>query len=101
MIGAYSYCVIKSLLRFGGICQGWRFSLVEAGCGSRIQGTWHRITVRSVCRGDHVGAGARRSPGAIPVVLRGDRNSDLAITKGEDGVAFIITPRCASPHTDS
>src|SRR5206468_6575714 len=46
----------------------------------RMQSTWQRITVRRLCRGDHVGVGARRSRGAIPVycaglLLPGDRKS--------------------------
>ena len=44
---------------------------MEAGCGSRIRSTWQRITVGSLCRGNHVGVRARRSRGSVPVVLRG------------------------------
>src|SRR4051812_21024610 len=67
----YSYCVINLLSNSTPLWHCWRFSLVEAGCGSQDQRRRQRITVHDVCRDDHVGTWPCRSCRAISVVLRG------------------------------
>lgn len=65
----YSYCVIKFLPDSTRVCHAWRFSLVEAGCGSRIRQTRQRITVRNLCRDTGNSARTCRPGGAISILL--------------------------------
>jgi len=51
------------------VCHAWRFSLLEAGCGSRIRPTRQRITVRGLCRDTDDSARTCRPVGAVPIVL--------------------------------
>src|SRR5512142_85743 len=67
--GSCSYCVINFLPDSTRVCHAWRFSLMEAGCGSRIRQTRQRITVRSLCRGIDDSARTCRPGGALPILL--------------------------------
>src|ERR1035437_8756401 len=75
---------------------GWRFSLVEAGCGAQIRRTRQRITVHGLCPGDYVGSRSCRSRDAVPIILRRTTAARRSQKRRADGRAPAARARAVS-----